>query len=219
RVFGSLGLVIGALIAYALLRIGVAHFFPDATRPDQELGTAVDGTTQTPAIGAASPADYGDVIIRNARIAIGILCLFILPRIWSVDIFAGSQVVAAGFQVVTTLILARCVWGIIKVAINRHLPRENVDPAAQLDDEAAHQGSRIETLLPLIRNFLFVSIIVIALLSIVAAMGVNIGPLIAGAGVVGIAVGFGAQTLVRDILSGVFFLMEDAFRVGEYIDV
>ena len=50
-------------------------------------------------------------------------------------------------------------------------------------------------------------------------LGVNIGPLIAGAGIVGLAVGFGAQTLVKDILSGLFFLIDDAFRVGEYIDV
>src|SRR5215471_13120825 len=50
-----------------------------------------------------------------------------------------------------------------------------------------------------------------------SAMGVQIGPLIAGAGVVGVAVGFGAQTLVKDIISGVFYLLDDAFRVGEYI--
>jgi small-conductance mechanosensitive channel len=52
-----------------------------------------------------------------------------------------------------------------------------------------------------------------------AALGVNIGPLLAGAGVVGLAIGFGAQTLVRDIISGAFYLMDDAFRLGEYIDV
>jgi small-conductance mechanosensitive channel len=46
---------------------------------------------------------------------------------------------------------------------------------------------------------------------------VDIAPMVAGAGVVGIAVGFGAQTLVKDIVSGVFFLFDDAFRVGEYI--
>lgn len=50
-----------------------------------------------------------------------------------------------------------------------------------------------------------------------AALGVEIGPLIAGAGILGVAVGFGAQTLVRDIISGVFYLLDDAFRVGEYI--
>jgi small-conductance mechanosensitive channel len=48
---------------------------------------------------------------------------------------------------------------------------------------------------------------------------VNIGPLIAGAGVIGLAIGFGAQTLVKDIISGLFFLIDDAFRVGDYIQV
>jgi small-conductance mechanosensitive channel len=51
-----------------------------------------------------------------------------------------------------------------------------------------------------------------------STLGLDIGPLLAGLGVVGLALGFGAQTLVRDIISGLFFLMEDAFRVGEYID-
>ena len=50
-----------------------------------------------------------------------------------------------------------------------------------------------------------------------SAMGVQIAPLIAGAGVVGVAVGFGAQTLVKDVISGIFYLLDDAFRVGEYI--
>jgi small-conductance mechanosensitive channel len=56
-------------------------------------------------------------------------------------------------------------------------------------------------------------------LMVAMELGVNVAPLFAGAGIVGIAVGFGAQTLVRDILSGVFFLLDDAFRKGEYIDV
>ena len=58
-----------------------------------------------------------------------------------------------------------------------------------------------------------------SVMSVLAALGVNIGPLLAGAGVVGLAVGFGAQTLVRDIISGAFYLVDDAFRLGEYIDV
>ncbi len=52
-----------------------------------------------------------------------------------------------------------------------------------------------------------------------SALGVDTGPLLAGAGVVGLAVGFGSQSLVRDIVSGFFFLIEDAFRLGEYLDI
>ena len=66
---------------------------------------------------------------------------------------------------------------------------------------------------------LLITIAVMATLSVLAALGVDILPLLAGAGVVGVAVGFGSQTLVRDIVSGAFFLMDDAFRLGEYIEV
>ena len=58
-----------------------------------------------------------------------------------------------------------------------------------------------------------------ATMSVLAALGVDILPLLAGASVVGVAIGFGSQTLVRDIVSGAFFLMDDAFRLGEYIEV
>jgi small-conductance mechanosensitive channel len=75
----------------------------------------------------------------------------------------------------------------------------------------------MRTLLPIVRNVLFVVLMVMALLMSLSSLGIEIGPLIAGAGVVGVAIGFGAQTLVKDIISGMFFLLDDAFRVGEYI--
>jgi small-conductance mechanosensitive channel len=78
--------------------------------------------------------------------------------------------------------------------------------------------TRLLTLLPIVRNVLFVTIAMVAVLMAIAAMGVEIGPLLAGAGVLGLAVGFGAQTLVKDIISGMFYLLDDAFRVGEYIE-
>src|SRR5690348_1257464 len=58
---------------------------------------------------------------------------------------------------------------------------------------------------------------VVAAMMALAALGVQIGPLIAGAGVVGVAVGFGAQSFVRDVIAGMFYLIDDAFRIGEYI--
>src|SRR3546814_19840282 len=58
---------------------------------------------------------------------------------------------------------------------------------------------------------------VMTLLMALSALGIEIGPLIAGAGVVGVAIGFGAQTIVKDVISGMFYLLDDAFRVGEYI--
>ena len=75
----------------------------------------------------------------------------------------------------------------------------------------------MRTLLPILRIMLLAVLAVMAVLMALSALGVQIGPLIAGAGVIGVAIGFGSQTLVRDIISGMFYLLDDAFRVGEYI--
>ena len=66
-------------------------------------------------------------------------------------------------------------------------------------------GSRVGTLLLLLRKFILAVLIVMAVMIILSSIGVNIGPLIAGAGVIGLAIGFGAQTLVKDIIAGLFF--------------
>ena len=75
------------------------------------------------------------------------------------------------------------------------------------------------TLLPIMRYALMILIFSVAVMVILSRMGVDIAPIFAGAGVVGIAVGFGAQTLIRDIFSGAFFLLDDAFRRGEYVEI
>jgi len=77
--------------------------------------------------------------------------------------------------------------------------------------------ARLKTLLPIFRSMAFVVLAVVAVLMALSSLGVEIGPLIAGAGIVGVAVGFGSQTLVKDVISGIFYLLDDAFRVGEYI--
>jgi small-conductance mechanosensitive channel len=77
---------------------------------------------------------------------------------------------------------------------------------------------RSYTLLPILRKFIGIVLVVMVTLIVLSSMGVNIGPLMAGAGVAGLAIGFGAQKLVADVLSGIFYLVDDAFRMGEYIE-
>jgi moderate conductance mechanosensitive channel len=72
-------------------------------------------------------------------------------------------------------------------------------------------------LLPIFRIILFVVVLAVAALMALAEMGMQIGPLVAGLGIFGIAIGFGSQTFVRDVMAGMFYLLDDAFRVGEYI--
>ena len=102
-----------------------------------------------------------------------------------------------------------------KAAIDRKLAEAG--DLGQPNTDGARRQARLRTLLPIFRNVLFVVVIAVAVMMALAAMGVEIGPLIAGASVVGVAIGFGAQSFVRDVIAGMFYLIDDAFRVGEYI--
>ena len=86
-----------------------------------------------------------------------------------------------------------------------------------MDSEGGQGLSRTATLLPLIKNTLAFFIFVLSVFSALSTLGVNTTALLASVGVLGLAIGFGAQTLVKDIVSGVFFLIDDAFRMGEYV--
>ncbi|MBV8889194.1 MAG: mechanosensitive ion channel [Alphaproteobacteria bacterium] len=120
-----------------------------------------------------------------------------------------------------TLFAAYVVWELIRLTVDRHLlgssGRPRLPNAAE-DDEATAPASRLQTILPMVRMGFGVAIGLVATLIVLSRLGVDTAPLIAGAGVFGLAVSFGSQSLVRDIISGVFYMWDDAFRVGEYID-
>jgi moderate conductance mechanosensitive channel len=160
--------------------------------------------------------------LRTAlRLALAALLVFWTLSIWDVDFRLGEEVARTVLKILVVVLVCYVAWGLINAAIQRRMRQEI--PEAEWDDEkdegGGAGGSRIATLLLLLRKFMLVVILVMAVLIVLSALGVNIGPLIAGAGVFGLAIGFGAQTLVKDIISGVFFLMADAFRVGDYLEV
>jgi len=163
-------------------------------------------------------AAYENVFRRAIHIVVMVAGLYLLALLWDVDVFAVAQASMGGkissslFGICIVLLLSYLVWEIARTAIDRRLAAEGT----QGPDVPA---SRLQTLLPLLRGLIFVTIVVMATMSFLAALGVDILPLLAGASVVGVAIGFGSQTLVRDIVSGAFFLMDDAFRLGEYIEV
>src|SRR3546814_4383351 len=77
----------------------------------------------------------------------------------------------------------------------------------------------MRTLLPLVRNFAFIVLAALVLLTVLSEVGLDITPLLAGAGIVGLAIGFGAQNLVKDVITGLFILLEDSVRVGDVAEV
>jgi small-conductance mechanosensitive channel len=186
-------------------------------------GEAVSSEAGGKAVGRTSRvrgvvASYQSVFRRAIHIVVVVVGLVLFARLWGVNLFEfaqnsmGGKVSSAVLGVCIVLLLAYMIWEAAKTAIDRRLEAEG-----ELDPEAP--ASRLRTVLPLLRALIAITVFVMATLSVLAALGVDILPLIAGASVVGVAIGFGSQTLVRDIVSGAFFLMDDAFRLGEYIEV
>jgi moderate conductance mechanosensitive channel len=126
------------------------------------------------------------------------------------------RAVRGAFSAVVILLLADFVWHIGSTVIDRKLAEANSPGEVAIDE--SRRRARVRTLLPIVRNVFVITIVVVAVLMALSSLGVQIAPLIAGAGVVGVAIGFGAQTVVKDIISGFFYLLDDAFRVGEYIE-
>ncbi|HET7032848.1 MAG TPA: mechanosensitive ion channel family protein [Casimicrobiaceae bacterium] len=161
---------------------------------------------------------YESVFRRAIHIVVIVVGLVLFSRFWGLNLFAfaeqsmGGKISSSLLGILIVLLLAYMIWEGAKAAIDRRLAAEG-----ELDPEAP--ASRLRTVLPLLRALIAITVFVMATMSVLAALGVDILPLLAGASVVGVAVGFGSQTLVRDIVSGAFFLMDDAFRLGEYIEV
>ncbi len=162
------------------------------------------------------------LIVRGARALVVAVAVLWLSRILQLhpgtmtqDNAVGSQIMRGVLRGAIILLGADLLWHLTKAYINRSLEIASGNEVVSAA-EAARRG-RMRTLLPIFRNGLAVLIAVVAVLMVLSEFGVQIGPLIAGAGIFGVAIGFGSQTLVKDIMSGVFYMLDDAFRVGEYI--
>ena len=154
------------------------------------------------------------IIIRILLVA---LLFFLILQLWGIDLPVGRIFTSTALKILGLALLGIVVWQFTKVRIDRKIREEMPDGDEEME-EGGRGGSRIGTLLVLLRKTIFLMLFVIVSLIILSSLGLDIAPLIAGAGVIGLAIGFGSQTLVRDILSGVFFLVDDAFRVGDYIE-
>ncbi len=143
----------------------------------------------------------------------------VLLEIWGLGAFAwfshgrlGARLLSSIISIGLTLMMALLVWEAANTAIQRHLAKLSADAATA-------RSARVRTLLPMLRTVIAGVVLVVAGITILTEIGVNVAPLLAGAGVIGLAVGFGSQTLVRDIITGIFLLFEDAVAVGDVVTV
>ncbi len=161
--------------------------------------------------------------LQLTRWALGVVVaavtIVVTAGIWGIDIMAwtsqgaGQRVATTTVRVATVLVLtAVALEGVglfTRVTIHR-LHSDNRDPRRE---------AQLETLGPIVRRILQAVIMVLAMMTLLSQVGVQIGPILAGAGVAGIAVGFGAQTLVKDFFTGFFLLVEDIVAIGDVVQI
>lgn len=152
------------------------------------------------------------------RIVLAISFIEILGRIWGFSMFEFAQRNTLGRVISDSLssiglifMVTWLLWVVLDTAIQEALkPPVNHRHARQ-------PSTRIKTILPLLRNAIKIILVVICAITTMANLGINVAPLLAGAGVVGLAIGFGSQQLVQDVITGLFIIIEDTFSVGDWV--
>lgn len=150
--------------------------------------------------------------------------LYVMARLWAGFLLGVSSTQFAEFtrQAAGLAILVFLGWVAIvflRAFFDAYTPRRA--GSGPIDEDAAVEESvpsRLATVMPVLRGVVLGAVFGLTGLVVLSRLGVDIGPLLAGFGILGLAISFGSQALVRDIVSGFFFMLEDAFRVGEYVD-
>lgn len=220
-IFAAMATTLALLIALPVfdywLRNGVVALIP-VREGDRPLLRAAQETTRKGAL-------------RVLRVIALVFLVTGLLKLWNVDITSlaaagvGARFASSLLTILFFVGVAYGAWELVGITVNRQIAYEQVALGFDLrseheaEGEGGGPGARLGTLLPLVRLAAEIAIIILTCLAVLGELGVNIWPFLAGAGVVGLAIGFGAQTLVKDIISGIFFLIDDAFRKGEYIDI
>jgi small-conductance mechanosensitive channel len=161
---------------------------------------------------------FGRFALALVRVLVWAVFVEIVMRLWGTSLVRLAESSAAGrhltetiFSVTSTVLLAWLVWLLIDTAI-----MQSLSPA---HGRGTQPSLRAKTILPLVRNASFIGLLVITVIAVLANLGVNVTPLLAGAGVVGLAIGFGAQSLVQDLITGLFIVIEDSIAIGDSIEL
>ncbi|MCF8074853.1 MAG: mechanosensitive ion channel [Desulfotignum sp.] len=161
---------------------------------------------------------YLPLLRHTVKGALYIVSAFSIMQAWGIGTYSwilspqGGAIVSKLLVIILIVGGAFLFWELASLKIEAYMTREREGAAGRTANK------RILTLLPLLNNVIRITLVLVAGMSVLSHIGINIAPLLAGAGVVGLAVGFGAQTLVRDVITGAFILMEDSISVGDWVE-
>lgn len=225
----TLCILVGAFLLRWLLLVLMRKLYARLTgspRPedtDDEKRNAeqapAEARDQEEAVDARHDTALPGTISRLLSLIIGVGAAVLIAETWGAGIGRllatdiGSRIAESLIAIGLILIITVLLWNAAEIIIERLLRLAT----RSLDRERT--ARRLDSLVPLLRSLVQATIGVLAALLLLSELGVNIGPLLAGAGILGLAVGFGAQTLVKDLITGVTILLEDGATVGDVVEV
>jgi small-conductance mechanosensitive channel len=197
----------GRLLAIAMLG-GLAR----GMRPDAVAGAPLPWMR-------ARANRYYPILRRLVTLFVVALGAIAMLEVWGVDALAwfgrgalGGRLFSALVSIGASLAVGVLIWEAVNIALDRHVDRLGRDPIGGMAKVA-----RLRTLLPILRIILSVVLVAIVALTVLSQIGVNIAPLLGGAGILGVAIGFGSQKLVQDFITGIFLLLENTMQVGDWV--
>jgi len=200
------------IVATPILAVGVASLL--ASRRAHSAVVSENSPYSLAASRAAQVAASGLVWVVGS---------IFLARHWAGFLFGVSteQFSSLTRQIGGVAALAFSCWValvFLRTFFDAYAPKRPVSSPGDEDEADEYRPSRLVTIMPLIRGVVVFAVLALAALVLLSQLGVDTGPLLAGFGLLGLAVSFGARDLIRDVVGGFFFMLEDAFRVGEYVD-
>lgn len=203
---------VAAVAAARLADLGVLRLVEAATRWEVRADSRLPGVK-------ARADRYVPVLRKCLRSAVWLIAAVAALEAWRapvLDLLAapvGERILGALVRIALVFGLFLVLWEALCLAIERYLDArdENGNPM--------ERSGRARTLLPLLRRASAVLLLTVGGLTAASELGIDIAPLLAGVGIAGLAIGFGAQTLVKDVITGLFIVMEDQVAVGEYVSV
>lgn len=192
---------------------GVRHAIRRSFRVDPEAAAAF------PALEKRANR-YVPVLVSLAGGLVWCVAAIAIMAVWGLDSLSwvkhdeARRALASLLRLAALLVGTVVLWELIGGMIERWMKR-----LEEAHGTGTQRTARLRTLLPLVRTVSTVVLAVIVGLIVLSELGVNIAPLLAGAGIIGVAIGFGSQKLVQDVMTGLFMLIEDSLAVGEVIDL
>lgn len=219
EVSGGFSLILrGSLATIAVLVLLRGLFFVVESGLGRLFHVAPDSRARFPGLEARANR-YIPLLLGTLKVLLSIIAAFAILQAWGVDTLGwlgsdiGRSITGRATTIVFVVLVTVSLWEATAAGIEYYLTRPGPDGQPPL------RSGRARTLLPLLRRFVSIVLGLIATLIVLSELGINIAPLLAGAGVIGLAIGFGAQTLVKDVITGIFILAEETVSVGDIVDL